>query len=354
MSDFELIERYLADVLTAEEKKAFRARLLNDPIFNQEFQELKEIRLQVRKQAKSEALSFLTEVEQSISEDKTTKDQTVMKKVISIAASVVLIASLAYIGLLDRDLPSNSELYGQYFNSYNNLNGQVRGERSEELSLRESAMLAYDAGNYGAAVDMLATKVSEAPNATDYFYLGVSQMEIEEYDEAVVSFNTVINNFNAFKDQSKWYLALATLKTNDEDAYLGALANIIYNKSEYSVDAQSLLEQLGFDLDTELMDALVDGSVKKRPDEDSSPDGSQWDSTVGKRKMQWGIVRSLDGLEKYAFFTEEPLQDLFDGDRVLTVVIEKKLRGKQNSQNRGGYGRFKKELDGRVYVVDKY
>lgn len=99
MSDFELIERYLANQLSPEEKKTFRSRLLYDPAFNQEFQELKEIRFQLKQREKQEVLDLFNGIEETIRDNKTTKSQTVMKKVISIAASLLLIATLAYLGL---------------------------------------------------------------------------------------------------------------------------------------------------------------------------------------------------------------------------------------------------------------
>ena len=80
MSDFELIEKYLSGKLSAEEKKAFRNRLLNDPAFNQEFQELKDIRLSVKQKARQDVKDLFNEFEMRIEKEETTKDQTVMKK----------------------------------------------------------------------------------------------------------------------------------------------------------------------------------------------------------------------------------------------------------------------------------
>lgn len=339
-----MIEKYLSGELSAEEKKEFRSRLLNDPAFNQEFQELKEIRLQVRQNARKDVKILFDEIETSIESEETTKDQTVMKKVISIAASIILIAAISYVGLSDFSSATNQELFDKHFKAYNSLSGQVRGAMDNELSLEDRAFGAYDAGDYIASEEFLSELALKSPSAMNYFYLGVSQLEIGKTEEAVKSLNTVINNFSAFQEQAKWYLALTLLKEDNEEATLGSLANMIVNNSEYEEKARALLEEMGYKLEDTALDSGPVSGVNNRPKEDGllSPDGSM-ENTIGMRKYQWGIVTSITDDKTYRFFTDQPISDLNDGDMTVFVIVEK-------VRNRGrGRG-----VDGSAFIIDKY
>ena len=331
MSDFELIEKYLSGKLSAEEKKAFRNRLLNDPAFNQEFQELKDIRLSVKQKARQDVKDLFNEFEMRIEKEETTKDQTVMKKVISIAASIVLIAAITYVGLTNSSSLNNQELYDKHYTTYNNLAGQVRGVATEALTLEQQAMVAYDAGNFEAATEALSQVVTMQPSAMNYFYLGVSQMEIGESEEAIKSLNSVVNNFSTFKEQARWYLALAHLKNNDEKAALGNLAHILVNKSEYKEKAEAILEDMGLSFDETEMDNGPVVQVEQRPRERNTPDGSDVDNTLGQRRYQFGVVTNLAGDKEFQFMTDDPIEDLTEGDLAVFMVFEKS-KGKGRSK----------------------
>lgn len=338
-----MIEEYLSGKLSAEDKRKFRARLLNDPAFNQEFQELKEIRLHVRQQSRVDIKSLFDEIETNIEKEETTKDQTVMKKVISIAASIVLIAAISYVGLSDFSQPTNETLFTEHFSTYHSLNGQVRGAMDETLSLKDKAFRTYDAGDFYSSEELLSSLVAAEPSAMNYFYLGMSQLEIGKTDDAIKNLNTVINNYNSFNDQAKWYLALSLLKNEEEDATLGALANIINNKSDYKAKAEALLKEMGFSMNTEELDNGPVIIVNRKPEDAyDSPDGSMDMDTRGKRSYQWGIVSSLDGTKNYRFFTDMPIDGLVEGDLTLFVVIERIGRSRGNG------------VDGRAFVIDKF
>lgn len=350
MSDFELIDEYLSDRLSEEEKRRFRNRLLNDPSFNQEFQERKEIRFHVRENAREDLKTFFNTLETSIEQENTTKDQTVMKRVISIAASLVLIAALTYVGVSNYgSQPSNQELFNEHFTTYTSLTGQVRGITEESLTAKQRAFNAYDAGDYYASEEALSALVAVEPSALNYFYLGTSQLELGKTEEAVKSLNTVINNYSGLNEQAKWYLSLAHLKNENEDAALGSLANIISKESEYEAKAKALLEDMGYSLNMNDLDSGPIVVVKRKPyerDDFNSPDGSIENmDTRGKRSFQWGEVTDITGEKVYRFMTDQPIDGLTEGDMTVFVVIERNKKGKSNRGN---------GIDGRAFIIDKY
>ncbi|MBO6762567.1 MAG: hypothetical protein JJ909_16545 [Roseivirga sp.] len=268
-----------------------------------------------------------------------------MKKVISIAASLVLIAAISYIGLRDfNSPPSNQELFNQHFTSYNSLTGQVRGTAEENLSLEDKAFMAFDAKDFYASEEMLTSLVAAEPSAMNYFYLGASQLELGKAEEAIKNLNTVINNYSGFKAQSEWYLALAHLRNEDDDATIGSLASIITKESEYEAKARVLLEEMGYTLDDNDLDSGPVIIVNRKPDRDDwAPDGSK--DTKGLRSWQWGVVSDLSGEKSYKFMTDHPIDNLGEGDMTVFVVVERKFKARGNRNN---------GMDGRAFIIDKY
>lgn len=233
-------------------------------------------------------------------------------------------------------------MYEKYYAPYPSLLGQVRGETEENLTLEQKALNAYDLGEFAKSEDILKNLVEEEATAINYFYLGLAQLEMNKSEEAVASFNTVINHFDAFKEQARWHLALAHLKNGDEDSALSGLAALVVNKSEYASKAEQIMAEYGLDFDGDSIEVgIVDGYVEQRAKR-TDPDGSMESiDTRGRRKWQFGKIRTQDG-QVTRFVTDEPIESLHDGDNVIYVMIDR------------GRGRGKGRSNGLAYVVDKY
>jgi len=97
MSNFDLLDRYFSNTLDKSEMKAFNERLKNDPEFNQEFQEIKEIKLAIKVEARKNIKSLLTDIEDSLNpQTLTTNNKTAMKRMLTVAASLILMVSFSY------------------------------------------------------------------------------------------------------------------------------------------------------------------------------------------------------------------------------------------------------------------
>lgn len=322
MKNVDLFEKYLKGELSKEDLKSFKQKLLTDTDFNLEFHEFKMTREAIKRQARLKTLAFFQDIEHTITENKPTKDQIIMKRFISIAASIVLIATLGFLGL--RELSSNSSMeniFQENYTPYANLSGQVRGDANEEASAKLSAMSAYDAKDFETAAKELRALLATEESAFNYFYLGMSNIEIGNVSEAIDNFNTVLNNYNTFSEQARWYLSLAHLKNNDEKAAISGFVTMKMKETEYSARAQTILEEMGVTV-MEDMDSGPVISSTRRPKDIDSPDGAMED-VKGKRSYQFGLVADMSNSRQYEFITDDPIDDLHAGDIAIYVIVER-------------------------------
>lgn len=325
MTNFDLLDRYFSNELDKGEMKAFNERLKNDPEFNQEFQEIKEIKLAVKVEARKNIKSFLTDIEDSQYPQKlTTNNQTAMKRILTVAASLTLMVSVSYFVLNGSGQPTPQDVFTEYYKPYNNLNGQVRGGTIDTESLSVAAYSAYDAGNYALAVENFSALIEVEKSAENYFYMSIANMEIGDYDAAIKDLNTTLNDFSTFKDQSKWYLSLALISTNNQEEALSSLASLVISENSFSARSANVLAKLGYELDLENEEGGIAAVIVVKPEEIDSPDGS----TAYDRKVQYGEIIDPMTNRVYKFHSEFPLLGLQSGDMVEYMII-KEAKGKK-------------------------
>lgn len=323
MSNFDLLDRYFSNELDKSELKAFNERLKTDPQFNQEFQEIKEVKLAVKIEARKNLKSLFTDIEDSLNQEElTTNNQTAMKKVLTVAASLILMVSVSYFVLNGSGQPSPQEVFTEYYKPYNNLNGQVRGEAVETESMSAAAYSAYDAGNYALAVENFKALVAVEKTAENYFYMGVANIEIGDYKTAVENLNTTLNNFSKYKDQSKWYLSMALLADKKVEEALSSLVSLSYSNGSYKARGLKALDALGY----ELLEDEQSGTVNQEAREPEDIDSPGTSDVLDVRQIQYGEIRGFDN-RFYKFHNEEPMDDLHVGD-IVGFVILKEAKGR--------------------------
>jgi TolA-binding protein len=323
MKNLDLIDGYLNNTLSDAEKAEFNKRLSLDQEFTKEFQEVKEIQEGIKSVSRKEMLSFLHEVEEQVTTQESTLNNHNMKRSIMTAASVVLIAAISFFTLSNNSVPSMENLYEANFDSYDNINGQVRGEAQESNSLTTQAYNAYDMGNYDLAALSFAELVKTNKSAENYLYMGLSNLEANNTEEAIKNLNATINNFDLFSAQAKWYLAMAHLKNKDENAAVSTLVGLTLEDSKYKEQAEAILKEMGLSVSS--LDGGVVTDVKLRPKNDDAPDGTYFEE---RRQTQFGtVVSDRDGF-RYNFFTDMPIYGLQAGAEVEMIVVRKNKRRK--------------------------
>lgn len=323
--DLELIDAYLRGELSGADLARFDEKLRNDVEFQSTFQEVKLIKTAIRQNLRANALQVLKDRESLIQEEYSTKNRNIMKRYLSIAASLVLVVSLVYLSFKN-DLPeiNGQAIFTENYRAYTNLElGTERGTNLGLEGLKQQAYYAYDLGNYAEAASDLTELVKSEKSAANYFYLGISNVEIGNSEAAYANFNTVINNFSEYKEQAQWYLALALIKEDKTDEAISNLVSLSFKGESYKEQSLKILkEKLGLAFLSTEHGAVVEVTLK--PEEEDSPNGVDFED---RRQIQFGTAIDSRNNE-YNFFNDLPIRGLATGDLVEMIVVSKGKKGK--------------------------
>ncbi len=155
-----------------------------------------------------------------------------------ISASLILLVGVVYIFSTGND----GSLYGEYYESYPNYEMTItRGE--EDLSTIQQAYQAYDTKDFTKAERLFTDFLNEESNVPAQFFLGMSRMELEKFDQAIDAFEQVIGSEGDYRDAALWYAALASIKLENQQAAIQLLDQLSDSK-EYRIQANDLKSEL--------------------------------------------------------------------------------------------------------------
>jgi len=324
--DFHLIEKYFKGTLSEEELHIFNEKLQKDSKFEQEFRDMKFVREGAKESARANALNILQNVEANFAKKETTKINVSMRRLVSIAASLIVIATVSYFAISNRTrgTMTGDEVFTAYYEAYPNIvSGIERGENIEINTLSARAYNAYDIKDFSKSANLFAELLNVEKSAENYFYSGITNLEAGNLDVAKNHFNTVMNNFTGLKEQSQWYLAITLFKSGDENEAIANIASLAASKSSYRKDSKKLLADLNLAL-SDNDNGQLENQTLVPEDPAPTPDGSITDV----RQYQTGTVRSMNSGNTYTFWNDYPIYELQTGDFVEYILV--KSRGKKN------------------------
>lgn len=239
--DIELIENYLNGNLSADESSVVDQRIKTDPQFASRVQILKQSYLALD----PEIEAFREELKSIHAETQSQQQFSIWQhKKYLIAASITLISMLFAGYMIWFQAPNPESLYQAYMQIPDN-NIAVRGEPDgNQMGL---AMEAYDKENYLSALNQLNNILEVAPNNPGaLFYSGVSYMAMEQYSDAISTFQGLIElESHEYYTAAQWYLSLSLLKTNQLESAKSQLEQLQQlNQGQYSRKAGELLNKL--------------------------------------------------------------------------------------------------------------
>ncbi len=175
------------------------------------------------------------------------KSNSIQKRVFEIgkwkkvAASVTLLVGLSATLYFGQQKATQNALYNTYYESYKLKNF----EKDAPDVLLNTAFYNYHQGNYKGAKDIFysLSKNSEY-KTTASFYLGLSNMELNLFDEAINCFIDESLVKSEYKYMSQWYLALCFIKTKENTMAKYVLNQLALSESKYQKKAKVLLEKL--------------------------------------------------------------------------------------------------------------
>ena len=166
-----------------------------------------------------------------------------MKKLLLSSGLLVVFLALAWVvyGFFFGHGSDRREIYDKYFKPCLNY-WTTNAEFKDTLSLARAAMNYYDKGNYQLAIEAFQRFEPEKKDEGYYnLYYGISYLKTD-FDNLAISHllnaSTLFTDFNNIY-MTKWFLALAYLKSNRESECVQLLDEIIrLNASYKSVAAQ--------------------------------------------------------------------------------------------------------------------
>ena len=242
LHDVQLIERYLQGTLPPEEQARVEERLRRDEDFREEVQLTKVAIRGVEEHGLKDMFQTLhrKHFEEPAPPSRTGKHLPLSKYgILGVAASVIIIITAGIFFWKH----SPKDAYAHYFDPYQNV---LTFRLDEHVQRMTNAMHHYDQHEYAQAVVLFGKIAQEASapaadRAAALFYQGVSYLAVNEFDQALASFQRSTDP--KFSQQIAWYMALCYLYKDDFPTAIRQLKKIRPDDFKYD-DAQRLLREL--------------------------------------------------------------------------------------------------------------
>lgn len=234
MDHEELIEKYFAKSLNANERLMFDQLMQTNDTFREqvvyEEEVQKAITLNERQALKKKLKSFETK--------KPKRNYTVWYA----AASFAVMLGIGFWTFFN-DVDTNA-VYEEYYQSYPNVVAPtVRGENSTDI--KSEAFYSYDSGDYTKALTLFSKLYDTEKEDYSLFYKSLSLMELKRYDEALTSFEQFdLQKNNGFTPYVKWYKALTLVKLEQKEKALVLLQELANSTNPMQKMAKELVAEL--------------------------------------------------------------------------------------------------------------
>ena len=206
----DLIERYLLERLSIEEKEQF-TQLMKDPEFQKEVDFKKDILESIEFQEDTRLKSMLQEEEKAIklTEQKKSVKTFSIRRVAAVAASVLFLVFIYW-----QFFTPKEDLFAEYFvRQTNTLYPTVKSAKNPTEV--EQTFNFYESADYEKALLGFEKILSEQDNDNIAFYQAVSFLANEETEKAITTLQKIIqNNQTDYLAPTKWNLALAYISQN--------------------------------------------------------------------------------------------------------------------------------------------
>lgn len=252
METTRLIEQYLDDTLSTEERSAVEERASGD----EEFRKLIVLHKEVNDCIRDIDFFRLRDQIAGIGKDYSPPEiigaevpekklQPVSYRLFArIAALLILLAAAGFIlRYVFFNHPSAERIYQKYYSVYD-LDVINRSAPTRNTHLDE-AMLSYDQGKYRDALSKLNVILSEdQDNYMARFCQGLTLLETGDPESAIHSFREIpVKWYSPFAEHRDWYLALALLKTNKTGESSEIFQQIASDGGYYARQAEQILKR---------------------------------------------------------------------------------------------------------------
>jgi len=174
---------------------------------------------------------------------KSQKNKTRIIRYTSIAAAAIL----AFVFLVRYFIPSGKpdSIFSRYYEPYYAASLVTRSSVSGGNENLDTALEIYKSGNYQlAAVEFSDALLEEPESDLPRFYLGVTFIELENYDRAVRLLEPIAGRPGEFNKDAKWYLGLVWLKSGDREKAIRSFEYLAGDPGFYKKRSEKILRLL--------------------------------------------------------------------------------------------------------------
>jgi len=140
---------------------------------------------------------------------------------------------------------SGTNLYSQYYQPYKVVDGQTRSVDQQVNLKYKDALKLYNNRNFSQASDLFKELLNTDSNSAKIHLLyGISLMEEQKNNDAIINFKAIINNNGEYIIEAKWYLALAYIKIQDIKSAKILLNELTETPGYYKDKSKELLQKL--------------------------------------------------------------------------------------------------------------
>jgi tetratricopeptide (TPR) repeat protein len=242
----EIIDKYLSNELNEDEQKWFEHELTSNPDFAHEVLLHKNINKAILENDIINLRSQLQTIEtQTLNKRSFINEFFHFKwQYIAVAASITVLLSFGLRFMTQSNL-TNDELYNMYYQTYDG-EGAVRSANEKTDQELSQAMRFYNDKKYDEALVLFNSILDkDYSNVAVHLYAGIANMECFKYNEAVSSFQLIIDHHrNLYVDQANWYLAICYLKMYQDDKARQLLKKIVEEDGSFKKQARDILKKM--------------------------------------------------------------------------------------------------------------
>ncbi len=248
MNREDLIQAYIHGRLDTKMQAEFDELYKNDDGFREEVLFYKDLNVAFSSLNQKEIKAKLREFEKELDPDETSnvyekpeklKNKS-LKKWIA-AACLVIVVGLSLTLIFEK--PGADEIYFAHFEPYPNIVSPItRGESEEDLL--QQTFLAYKNGAYEKSAAGFKSLFESTQKSYFLLYEANSYLANDDPEKAIPLLEKQISFGDEFTEKSKWYLALAYLKTGKPDKSKKLFSEIIQAKSYKAEEAKEIIDKL--------------------------------------------------------------------------------------------------------------
>lgn len=237
MNRDKLIQAYVLNKLGKEEREEFDQLYKNDAAFRKEVEFHQDMAAAFSEIERKRIKTKLQKFEEELKAPKP-KSYTPWL----VAASVLIIVGIGLMNLFDTD-GNSDQLYMAYFEPYENVVQPItRGQSIENL--KTTVFIAYEKQEYTKAAEGFHQLYESTDETYFLLYEANALMADNQLEKAIPILEKHVAMEDEFVEKSRWYLALAYLKTEKVSQAEKLLQEIKKRNSYKAKDASAILQKL--------------------------------------------------------------------------------------------------------------